>query len=177
MSEGTQHRAGHRLPVLLLDPAHLHAQVPRFDDHAHSFRADLFRNGFGDLAGHAFLDLQASCIHVDQPRNLAEPQHSLAGQIGDVSLAEGAASNDGVAWSQAREGGYMCTPLVYRGLVYIVKFNGIISAFDARTGERKFQQRLAGGTAGPGFCTPDEKRHWLTHSEKSPPANEYVQRK
>ena len=66
---------------------------------------------------------------------------------GDVSLAEGAASNDGVAWSQARDGGYMCTPLVYRGLVYIVKFNGILSAFDAHTGEHKYQERLAGGTA------------------------------
>jgi len=41
----------------------------------------------------------------------------------------------------------MCTPLVYRGLVYIVKFNGVLTAFDARTGERKFQERLAGGTA------------------------------
>jgi outer membrane protein assembly factor BamB len=41
----------------------------------------------------------------------------------------------------------MRTPLVYRGLVYIVKFNGVLSAYDARTGERKFQERLAGGTA------------------------------
>ena len=56
-------------------------------------------------------------------------------------------SNEGVAWSQQRDGGYMCTPLVYRGLVYIVKFNGVLSVFDARTGERKFQERLAGGTA------------------------------
>jgi len=66
---------------------------------------------------------------------------------GDVSLANGAASNRGVAWSQQRDGAYMCTPLVYRGLVYAVRFNGVISAFDARTGDRKFQQRLAGGTA------------------------------
>jgi outer membrane protein assembly factor BamB len=39
----------------------------------------------------------------------------------------------------------MCTPLVYRGLVYIVKYNGVLSAYDAKTGEVKFQQRLAGG--------------------------------
>ena len=58
-----------------------------------------------------------------------------------------AASNEGVAWSQQRDGGYLCTPLVYRGIVYIVKFNGVLSAYDARTGERKFQERLAGGTA------------------------------
>lgn len=64
---------------------------------------------------------------------------------GNISLAEGASSNDGVAWSHARDGGYMCTPLVYRGLVYIVKYNGVLSVFDAKTGERKFQERLLGG--------------------------------
>jgi outer membrane protein assembly factor BamB len=41
----------------------------------------------------------------------------------------------------------MCTPLVYNGLVYIVKYNGVLSVFDARTGESKYQQRLAGGTS------------------------------
>ena len=41
----------------------------------------------------------------------------------------------------------MCTPLVYRGLVYIVKYNGVLSVYEARTGEVKFQQRLAGGTS------------------------------
>jgi len=66
---------------------------------------------------------------------------------GDVSLANGATSNAGVAWSYPRDGGYMCTPLVYRGLVYIVKFNGVLSVYDARTGERRFQERLAGGTS------------------------------
>jgi outer membrane protein assembly factor BamB len=45
----------------------------------------------------------------------------------------------------ARDGGYMCTPLVYRGLVYIVKYNGVLSVFDAKTGEKKYQQRLAEG--------------------------------
>ena len=66
---------------------------------------------------------------------------------GDITLAEGATSNAGVAWSAPRDGGYMCTPLVYRGLVYIVKYNGVLSVYDAKTGEVKFQQRLAGGTS------------------------------
>jgi hypothetical protein len=41
----------------------------------------------------------------------------------------------------------MCTPLVYRGLVYIVKFNGVLNVYDARSGEKKYQERLAGGTS------------------------------
>ncbi len=66
---------------------------------------------------------------------------------GDISLTAGATSNQGVAWSYPRDGGYMCTPLVYRGLVYIVKFNGVLNVYDAKSGEKKFQERLAGGTA------------------------------
>ena len=61
---------------------------------------------------------------------------------GDISLANGATSNEHIAWSVARGGGYMCTPLVYRGLVYIATYNGVIAAYDAKTGERKFQERL-----------------------------------
>ena len=66
---------------------------------------------------------------------------------GDVTLAEGATSNPHVAWSHEKDGGYMCTPLVYRGLVYIVKYNGVLSVYDAKTGERKYQERLAGGAS------------------------------
>jgi outer membrane protein assembly factor BamB len=64
---------------------------------------------------------------------------------GDISLAEGATSNDAIAWSYPRDGGYMCTPLIYRGLVYIVKYNGVLNVYDAKTGEKKFTERLADG--------------------------------
>jgi outer membrane protein assembly factor BamB len=64
---------------------------------------------------------------------------------GDISLASGATSNDGVAWAKLRGGGYMCTPLVYRGLVYIVAYNGVLTVYDAKSGEQHFQQRLAEG--------------------------------
>jgi outer membrane protein assembly factor BamB len=66
---------------------------------------------------------------------------------GDITLAEGSTSNAHIAWSHARDGGYMCTPLVYQGLVYIVKFNGVVTAYDAKTGEKKYQDRFAGGTS------------------------------
>ena len=40
----------------------------------------------------------------------------------------------------------MATPLAYRGLVYIVNYNGALMVYDAKTGERKYQQRLADGS-------------------------------
>ena len=67
--------------------------------------------------------------------------------VGDISLKADATSNEHVAWSAPRTGGYMCTPLVYRGLVYIVRFNGVLVVFDARSGEKKYETRLAGATS------------------------------
>ena len=61
---------------------------------------------------------------------------------GDITLPAETSSNEHIAWSVPKGGAYMCTPLVYRGLVYIATYNGVISVFDAKTGERKYQQRL-----------------------------------
>jgi len=66
---------------------------------------------------------------------------------GNVSLAAGATSNGGVAWSVERDGGYMITPVVYQGLLYVVKHAGVINVYDARTGEKAYQDRLGAGTS------------------------------
>jgi outer membrane protein assembly factor BamB len=67
---------------------------------------------------------------------------------GDISLKDGATSNEHVAWSQPRDGAYMQTPLVYEGLLYVCRDNGVLSVYNAKTGERKYQQRLADGQTG-----------------------------
>jgi outer membrane protein assembly factor BamB len=67
--------------------------------------------------------------------------------LGDVSLQGGASSSASVAWSYPRDGAYMATPLVYQGLVYVVRMNGVLNVYDAKTGAKKFQERLGGGTS------------------------------
>jgi outer membrane protein assembly factor BamB len=64
---------------------------------------------------------------------------------GDITPTAGAMSTKDIAWSYVNNGGYMSTPIVYCGLVYIVKYNGGLTVYDAKTGERTFQQRLAAG--------------------------------
>ena len=64
---------------------------------------------------------------------------------GDISLREGQDSNEHVAWSIARGGAYMVTPIVYGDYLYNLRNNGALSVFDARTGERKYQARLGEG--------------------------------
>jgi outer membrane protein assembly factor BamB len=65
---------------------------------------------------------------------------------GDISLESGSTSSAGVVWSYPRGGGYMATPLAYRGLLYVLNYNGALTVYDAKTGDRKYQQRLADGT-------------------------------
>jgi outer membrane protein assembly factor BamB len=67
---------------------------------------------------------------------------------GDISLPEGKTSSEQVAWSVARGGNYMQTPLVYGDLLYACRDNGVLSVFRARTGERLYQERLGSGSAG-----------------------------
>lgn len=67
---------------------------------------------------------------------------------GDISLAEGETSNRYVAWSVARGGAYMQTPLVYGEYLYSCRDNGVLSCYRARTGERLYQERLGGGGRG-----------------------------
>jgi outer membrane protein assembly factor BamB len=70
---------------------------------------------------------------------------------GDVSLKAGTTSNESVAWSYPRGGGYMSTPLAYRGVLYVVTYNGILTAYDTKTGTKHYTQRVTEGavTASP----------------------------
>ena len=72
----------------------------------------------------------------------------LATATGDITLPEGQASNEHVAWSVPRGGNYMQTPLVYGDNLYACRDNGVLTAYRARTGERLWQERLGGGSSG-----------------------------
>ena len=65
---------------------------------------------------------------------------------GDISLKRARRPNAHVAWSVPRDGAYLITPVLYQGLLYVCKSNGAFIAFDAKTGERVYQQRLGTGT-------------------------------
>ena len=67
---------------------------------------------------------------------------------GDITLKDSETSNAHIAWSAARDGAYMQTPLVYGDLLYVCKDNGVLSVFDVRTGQRHYQARLADGKTG-----------------------------
>lgn len=61
---------------------------------------------------------------------------------GDITLAPDSTKNEFIAWSIKRGGAYMQTPLIYKGLLYNLQINGLLTCFDALTGEVKYKESL-----------------------------------
>ncbi|MFN7948637.1 MAG: PQQ-binding-like beta-propeller repeat protein [Blastocatellia bacterium] len=66
-----------------------------------------------------------------------------AGASGDISLTDGKETNDFVIWSKQRGGTYMPTPILYGEHLFTCENHGVLTAWNAKTGERVWQQRIA----------------------------------
>lgn len=75
------------------------------------------------------------------------------GANGDISLKDGKDSSEFIAWSKTRGGPYMPTPIVYGDHLYTVSNQGVMAAYNAKTGERIYQERL-GGKGGAFTASP-----------------------
>lgn len=64
------------------------------------------------------------------------------GASGDITLPKGQTTSQHVAWTRQKVGSYMPTPLIYMGLLYVLKNEGIFTCFDLATGEEKYQSRI-----------------------------------
>ena len=69
------------------------------------------------------------------------------GGSGDISLPKGATSSTTIAWSNTTDGTYIPTPIVYRGHLITMNNNGVVTFFNAETGERVFRGRVSEGGA------------------------------
>jgi len=72
-----------------------------------------------------------------------------AGARGDLTLPDGKTSSDAVIWSRTGRGSYMPTPLIYNGILYVLANNGTFDAYNLKTGEEIYRQRLP--VVGSGF--------------------------
>jgi outer membrane protein assembly factor BamB len=68
---------------------------------------------------------------------------------GDLTLPEGKTSSEAIAWSRTGRGSYMPTPLIYNGILYVLANNGTFDAYNLKTGNELYRQRLP--TIGSGF--------------------------
>jgi outer membrane protein assembly factor BamB len=68
---------------------------------------------------------------------------------GDLTLPEGKTSTEPIVWSRTGRGSYMPTPLIYKGILYVLANNGLFDAYKLRTGDEIYRQRLP--VVGSGF--------------------------
>ena len=71
------------------------------------------------------------------------------GSQGDLTLRSGQTSSTAIAWSRTARGSYMPTPLAYKGLLYVLANNGVLDAYDLKSGQEVYRQRLP--LVGSGF--------------------------
>ena len=74
-----------------------------------------------------------------------------AGARGDLTLAKDATTSASIAWSRTGRGSYMPTPLIHDGILYVLANNGVFDAYDLKTGEEIYRQRLS--PVGSGFSS------------------------
>jgi outer membrane protein assembly factor BamB len=80
-----------------------------------------------------------------QEGDAARPIFAIkAGATGDITLAQGAASNDYVLWSHPRATPYTPSALVHQGRVYLVHDTGTMLVLDVRTGKEIYRARVGG---------------------------------
>jgi len=93
-------------------------------------------------------------IYVTSGYSPIQPIYAIRpGANGDISLKDGKESNEFIAWSKQRGGPYMPTPIVYGDLLYTCSNQGVLVAYNAKTGERVYQERL-GGTGAAFTASP-----------------------
>ncbi|HEV7475885.1 MAG TPA: PQQ-binding-like beta-propeller repeat protein [Pyrinomonadaceae bacterium] len=68
---------------------------------------------------------------------------------GDLTLSGGKTASDAIVWSKTGRGSYMPTPLIYNGILYVLANNGTFDAYNLKTGDELYRQRLP--TVGSGF--------------------------
>lgn len=84
--------------------------------------------------------------------------HSARGTIqlprqsryGDDAASQETTSSSGVRWYHERGGPYMPTPVIDRGLVYILANSGILTVLRNDNGQKIYSKRLSGG--GGAYC-------------------------
>lgn len=67
---------------------------------------------------------------------------------GEFGLPKEGESSEAVAWWIERVGVYMQTLLSHQGILYACRDNGVLYAFDAKTGKQHYKERIGQGNTG-----------------------------
>ena len=82
-------------------------------------------------------------LYFNSSHGRVSPVYSISKKAtGDITLAEGATSNEYVRWALLKGGSYMQTLLLYADCLYNLGWNGVLQVLDPTTGTEIYKQKL-----------------------------------
>ena len=83
---------------------------------------------------------------------------------GEIAITKEQPASEALAWSNL-EGTYIPTPLYYNGILYTCGNNGVLSAYDGKTGERLYRARVGGGGSFSGSPVAADGRLYFANED------------
>ena len=85
-------------------------------------------------------------IYITSAHGRSAPVYAIRPMVtGEISTD---AREGSMAWSTDKLGNYMQTPLIYGDELYCCRDNGVLTCYDARTGDMHYRERLGNGQTG-----------------------------
>jgi outer membrane protein assembly factor BamB len=105
-------------------------------------------------------------IYFTSAHGRMRPMRAIrADASGDITPPESGVLHAAFAWNHDRRGNYMQTPIVVRGLLYGCADVGLLTCFDAKTGDVRYSERLSKTSEGYTASPVSDGRHLYFTSE------------
>ncbi len=95
-------------------------------------------------------------IYINSAHGKMSPIYAIKPEAkGNITLGENETSNEYIVWSIDKGGAYMTSNLIYGDYIYNIKNNGLLSCFNALTGELMYKEPLkpGGGVSASGVAS------------------------
>ena len=95
-------------------------------------------------------------IYINNAHGRYSPIYAVkTNASGNITLGEDKLSNEYILWSVKRGGAYMQSPLIYGDFLYNLQTNGMLTVFNAASGEQMYKQSLdaTGGYSASGIAS------------------------
>ena len=105
-------------------------------------------------------------IYFTSAHGRSRPMRAIrADASGDITPDNSEWKHPSIAWNHDRRGNYMQTPILVGDLLYGCADTGVLTCFDARTGEVKYSQKLSPSSEGYTASPVSDGRHVYFTSE------------
>lgn len=89
----------------------------------------------------------------------------IPGGRGDISIPDSLSSGEFIKWRYLKGGTYMPSPIAYDGYLYTMANNGLLTCYDAQTGEKIYRKNLKCSAVTASLVAADGKLYCTSESK------------